>query len=163
MHLDKLVPTSKRGLWAAFFIFVALNAGFLIVMKSYGFSIIDEMWRPDQILSHIADMSPEQRRAHAWMTSTLDVAYPLTYAALFGGLTIKAFPHKAWLALPILICVLVDLVEGVSQVMLLNGHESWVGLKSVVTPVKLILFITGVVTAIAALWVLYKSRNLKPD
>lgn len=155
----RFLPTSKGGLWAAFFIFVILNAVFVAVMQIYRFTIIDEMWDPTMILAHVEAMSPRQRTAHAWLTGTADVAYPLTYAALFGGLALKAFPARRWLALPILLCVPADLVEGLSQVMILTGEEGWVAVKAVATPVKLLLFITGVVIGLAALLNLARARR----
>ena len=128
-------------------------------MRVYGFTIIDEMWRPSAILEHVASMTPLQRTAHAWLTGTVDVAYPITYAALFGGLANKAFPDKRWIALPILLCVPADLAEGLSQVMILTGHEGWVALKAVATPLKLLLFIAGVLIGLVALIRVWVQRT----
>ena len=108
------LPTTRRGLWAAFVVFAALSVVFAVVMRAYGFAIIDEMWQPADILAHVGAMSPAQRTAHAWLTATADVAYPFAYTAWLGGLAVAAFPDKRWLALPILLCVPVDLTEGLS-------------------------------------------------
>ena len=157
--MRRWLPTSKRGLWAAFFVFLALNVVFAVVMRVYGFAIIDEMWRPADILAHVDAMSAPQRRAHAWLTATVDVAYPLAYAALFGGLAVGAFPNRAWLALPIVLCVPFDLAEGLSQMMILGGHAEWVAVKAVATPIKLVLFVAGVLTGLAGLVALVRQRK----
>ena len=155
----RFLPTTRRGLWAAFFVFLALNLVFLAVMRIYGFTIIDEMWQPATILAHVEALSPEQRRAHAWLTGTADVAYPLAYAAWLGGLAVAAFPARRWLALPILLCVPADLIEGLSQMMILTGTPDWVSVKAVATPVKLVLFVTGCLIGLAAIVRLLMPRR----
>ena len=154
-----VLPTSKRGLWAAFFVFIILNLVFLGVMSAFDFTIVDEMWRPAAILAHVNALSPLQRSAHAWLTGTVDVLYPLAYAALFGGLALKAFPTRRWLALPIVLCVPADLAEGLAQVMILTGSEGWVALKATATPIKLLLFVAGVAVGLAALVRLLLQRK----
>jgi hypothetical protein len=155
----RYLPKTKGGLWVAFFIFVCLTAVFGLVMTIWEFQIIDEMWRADAIRAHVADMSQTQRHVHAVMTATLDVAYPLSYAAFFGGLTWAGFPNRAWLLLPIFLCVPVDLLEGLSQVMILIGHEDWIVVKVIATPVKLILFVSGVLIGLAGLVRVFMSSR----
>ena len=150
------LPTSKGGLWLAFFIFITLSTGFLLVMKVCDFMIIDEMYKSDDIIAHIQNMSAAQKSAHIWTTATLDVAYPFSYAALFGGLTVTAFPHQKWLALPILICVPFDLIEGVTQIALLNDQFDWVLIKQVVTPIKFILLILSAIIGLVSLASFYR-------
>ena len=48
-------------------------------MQVWGFLMIDEMFKADQIADHIAAMSAKQRQVHIWTTATLDVLYPLAY------------------------------------------------------------------------------------
>lgn len=128
-------------------------------MRIYEFKIIDEIWVSADILMHIDKLSADARTAHIWVTVTLDVLYPLSYAALFGGLARAGFPAKAWLAYPILICVPFDLLEGLSQVMLLEGHVKWIVLKSFVTPVKLTLFAVGVLIGLAGLIKMWRGKR----
>lgn len=119
-------------------------------MYVWGFIIIDELYDAQQITNHIADMSPHQRKIHLVMTATLDVIYPFTYASFFVGVTLKAFPGLWLLAAPSLLCVLFDLVEGYSQVMLLSGHDEYMATKTMTTPVKLFLFATSTMIAIGS-------------
>ena len=158
-----LLPGTTRGLWAAFGVFVGLNLVFLAVMQGYGFVIIDEMWQPATVAAHVEAMSDTQRRAHAWLTGTADVAYPFAYAALLGGLAVRAFPDHEWLAFPILLCVPVDLIEALSQVMILTGADMdpWLAVKSIATPIKLVLFVAGVLIGLAALFVLWRRRRAR--
>ena len=143
--------TSNRALWSSFALTLLMTALFGVVMAVWDFVIIDEMFRPDAIRAHVAEMSAEQRRVHAWMTGTLDVAYPFAYGAFLGGMVLRAFPAKRWLLLPILVCIPADLVEGLSQVMILTGHDGWVAVKAVATPVKLAAYITAIGIALAGL------------
>lgn len=136
-------------LWILFGLFVAETLCFGVIMRIWDFTIIDEMSNPEKISAHIAEMSEVQRLAHAWMTATLDVAYPLTYGPLFYGLTMKAF--RPVFAIPAIAVVPTDLTEGVVQVLALTGTDNVVWLKAYVTPLKLLLFVAAIVIALAAL------------
>lgn len=149
--------TSTRVLWVLFTLFVLETLAFGGVMAVWDFHIIDEMSDPTQIKAHIEAMSGMQCRVHAVMTGTLDVAYPLTYGALFAGLALKVF--RPIFAAPSLLVVPVDLTEGVVQIMALNGDMSGLWLKAYVTPLKLILFVSAIVIAIWALIKLWKQRG----
>ncbi|MEP6342880.1 MAG: hypothetical protein ABJ275_06145 [Maricaulaceae bacterium] len=139
-----------------FILFVLESLAFAVVMAVWDFQIIDEMSDPTLIKAHIEAMSEGQRAVHAVMTGTLDVAYPLTYGALFAGVALKVF--RPTFTVPSLLVVPVDLTEGVVQVMALNGDMSGLWLKSYVTPLKLILFVGAIVIAILALIKLWKAR-----
>ena len=144
-------PNSARGLWQYFILVVGLSLAFGLTMIIWDFVVIDELINAEAIREHVSDMSAEQRRAHIGATLTLDIIYPFVYAGLFAGLTLKAWPDWRYLAAPILLCIPVDLIEGMTQVMILNGHFDWIDLKTLVTPIKLVLFIAGSLVAIAAL------------
>ena len=136
--------------------FVAETIAFGVVMAVWDFTIIDEMYDPDKIRAHIAEMSEVQRQAHAWMTATLDVAYPLTYGALFVGMALRAF--KPVFALPALLVIPTDLTEGFVQVQAMLGNGSLIWLKAYVTPAKLILFTLAILIVLAALVVEVRAR-----
>lgn len=135
-------------------------------MVVWGFFIIDEMYTAPDILAHVSAMTPLQRHVHMWMTATLDALYPFTYGAFLIGMANKAFPAKAafWLSLPAVFCISVDLIEGYAQVMLLiGGHDEYVELKTVVTPLplKLILFCTSLVVSLVGASRLHFSHQRK--
>lgn len=143
-------PRSSRALWVFFALTLILTAAFIAAMSIWDFTVIDEMYHADQIQSHVELMSPLQRRVHIIVTATLDVLYPLIYGGLFAGLCLNAFPKYKWLAAPALICIPVDLLEGVSQIRILQGHMSWIDVKVIVTPIKLGLFFAALLLALLA-------------
>ena len=144
--------TKTKTLWTLFWLTIAMTIMFGVVMRIWGLGIIDEMFHGEEILAHIAAMSPTQRLVHAWMTATLDVAYPFAYGGLFIGIALKNFDKLGpWLALPSLAVIPVDLTEGFVQVLLLNGHDGVVWLKEIVTPLKLVLYISGLVISLVGL------------
>jgi hypothetical protein len=148
-----------RTIWSTFLATLVLTVTFGVVMHLWQFQIIDEMFVAEDISAHIAAMSLEQRSVHAWLTGTVDVAYPFAYAAFFIGVVIKSFDRKwMWLALPSILVVPADLVEGFAQVMLLNGHETFMPIKVIATPVKLALFLSGLAITISGLVMMLKNR-----
>ncbi len=152
--------TNKRTLWTLFVITLLLTVFFGVVMQIWDFMLIDEMFNADQINNHIISMTVAQKQAHIWTTATLDVLYPLAYGGLFAGIALKAFGKSGlWLALPSLLCIPVDLTEGYAQVMLLTGNAEFMSLKTITTPLKLALFITGLAIAIVGLIKLYKASK----
>lgn len=144
--------SKTRTLWVTFALTLGLTLAFGVVMKIWNFGIIDEMYHAEQIRAHIEAMSPKQRIVHAWMTGTLDVAYPFAYGALFIGVAVKVFGrYGLWLALPSIGVIPADLIEGFSQIMLLTGHENFMAVKLIATPIKLVLWLSGLFIAIAGL------------
>ena len=143
--------TQPRTLWILFVVFIAETLAFGVVMLTWDFEIIDEMSDPVRIQHHIEAMSATQRTVHAWMTATLDVAYPLTYGPLFIGVALRTLPRAA--ALPALAVIPLDLAEGAVQVLALTGTLEWLWLKAYLTPLKLILFGAAIVIALTALMV----------
>ena len=153
-----------KTLWITFCLTVALTAAFGLVMYFGQFGIIDEMYIAEDIRAHIDAMTPRQRMMHAWMTGTLDIAYPLAYGAFFMGMAMKYFERFGrWLALPSFLVIPADLIEGFAQIMLLTGHESFMGLKLIATPAKLTLFLLGLCITIFALFLagrrFYRERS----
>lgn len=143
--------TKTGTLWTTFVATLILTLLFGIVMRVWGFSIIDEMHDPQQVLAHIDAMTPVQRTVHAWMTGTLDVAYPLVYGAFFIGMALRFLGRFGlWLALPGIAVVPVDLTEGVIQILLLTGSDNVAWMKVYVTPLKLGLWFAALLIAMVA-------------
>ena len=153
--------TQNKTLWWLFTLTLVLTIAFGVVMQIWDFVLIDEMFNAEQISNHIDALSATQKQVHIWTTVTLDVVYPFAYAGLFAGLTLKAFGKTGtWLALPIILCVPVDLTEGFAQVMLLSDNARYMNLKTAMTPVKLGLFVFGLIVALVSLGKLYRARKL---
>jgi len=153
--------TKPLTLWILFALFILETIGFAAIMAVWDFELIDEISDPETVRHHIAEMTALQRTVHIWTTATLDVAYPLTYGPLFAGLALRAF--KPVFAIPAIAVILTDLAEGVVQVLALAGSSDLIWLKAYLTPLKLVLFLTGIVIALAALVVGYLNRRRAKD
>lgn len=150
--------TKTTTLRMTFLATILMTIGFGLVMHIWDFVIIDEMYVAETITEHLASMTPTQKVVHAWMTGTLDVAYPFAYGAFFIGMALRFYGSKGpYLALPSIAVIPVDLCEGMIQIMLLNGNESLLWLKEIVTPLKLGLFIIGLSIAIIGLLIAGKQ------
>ncbi len=137
-------------MWATLFVTVVLTVLFQVVASHWQLSLLDAISDPTEARQVLAGMSPEQKSIHAWITATLDVAYPLAYGALFIGAAYQFFPERAvWLARPTYVLVPIDLIEGVIQVVALIGAADWMDAKAIVTPIKTLLFLFGIVMTVA--------------
>ena len=143
--------TRTKFLWAAFVVSLIMLAAFGAVMRVWNFEMLDMMDTAKDVSAALDSMTLEQRRAHIIMTLSLDVAYPLTTAALLGGLVLKFFGRGSlWLALPALGFLAADLIEGVAQIMLLSGQTDFMDLKLIMTPLKMQLLTIAFIFALAA-------------
>lgn len=149
--------TKPLTLWILFTLFILQTASFGVIMAVWDFQVIDEISDPEKVRNHIAGMSALQKSAHAWTTATLDVAYPLTYGALFAGLAWRAL--KPLYASPAIAVIPTDLAEGFVQVMALTGNYDLIWLKAYLTPAKLVLFFAAIAIALAALCMGYWRRK----
>lgn len=151
--------SSTRALWVSFIATVLISIAFLVVMAHWNFLLIDELSNAEVIRTHIAALSDTQKQVHILATATLDVLYPFAYASLFIGLAIRFYPNWGMaLALRSVLVVPVDLSEGVVQVLLLGGHDNFVWLKTIFTPLKLVLFLSGLAIALSSLWLVTKRK-----
>ena len=125
-------------------------------------TFVDSISDPDEVRAAIAAFTSEQKVAHAWITATVDVLYPLVYGLLFAGVALRFFPAAGiWIALPGLLAIPVDLIEGVVQVLALLDVQDFVDAKAVLTPTKSFLFIAGFLISLAgwAKWLYLKVRG----
>lgn len=134
-----------------FFLNVALMVAFWMVMKIWDFTLIDEMFKPSEIRSHVEEMSTTQRKVHIWTTATLDVAFPFAYGGFFIGTGVR-FPGRSGplLIIPSVLCIAVDLIEGFVQVNILANDMTYLTAKEWVTPLKLILFVACLIITLFA-------------
>lgn len=149
--------TKPITLWILFGLFILQSIGFVAIMAIWDFSVIDEISDPALVRQYIAEMSALQRSVHVWTTATLDVVYPLTYGPLFAGIALRAF--KPVFAAPAIAVIPTDLAEGIVQVMALTGSSDLIWLKAYLTPMKLVLFLSAIAIALAALWVGFRKRK----
>ena len=139
----------RRALLVALLATLVLTALFPVIAAHFGLTLLDAVADPTEARALIEGLTSEQRQAHAWITGTLDVAYPLAYGALFLGATVRFFPRQGvLLAIPILIGVPADFLEGLVQILALTGQVDWLAAKAVLTPVKGGAFVYGAVMAL---------------
>ncbi|MEM1179540.1 MAG: hypothetical protein AAGM22_14425 [Acidobacteriota bacterium] len=154
--------TTNFALWLSLSAYLIMTLAFVVITRVWDFWLIDEMFSKAKILAHIDALSAEQRRVHAITTATLDVAYPLAYGTFQAGMAYRFLGRWGRRVAPLsLICMPVDLIEGFAQVRLLTGSTHYIGLKVVATPIKLALFVPGLVFALVACWIACR-RALRP-
>jgi hypothetical protein len=167
MDIQKTVSTTltkTNTLWVLFVTTLLLFFTFRIVASYWGFSFIDSISSPEELRNLIAGMSAEQKISHAWATSTLDVAFPISAGLLFAGVALCFFPkYGIYLALPGFLAIPTDLFEGVIQILALTDTADLLGLKAVVTPLKACFLLSGLAIAIIAWlsWLYSKLRSQK--
>ena len=152
----------RRVLLVALVATLVLTALFPVVAGHFGLTLLDAVADPTEARALIEGLNSEQRQAHAWITGTLDVAYPLAYGALFLGATLRFFPRKgALLAIPILIGVPADFLEGLVQLLALTGQVDWLAAKAVLTPVKGGAFVYGAVMALLGVALSFREQGVR--
>ena len=152
----------RRALLVALLATLVLTALFPVIAGHFGLTLLDAVADPTEARALIEGLTSEQRQAHAWITGTLDVAYPLAYGALFFGATLRFFPRKgALLAIPILIGVPADFLEGLVQILALTGQVDWLAAKAVLTPVKGGAFVYGAVMALLGVALSFREQGVQ--
>ena len=154
--------TKTRVLWFSFVGTLVCMVAFQVIVGQYGLILLDRISDPEQSRAAIASMSESQRSLHAWVTGTLDVAYPAVYGTLFIGSAFTFFPKIGkFLAAPTLLLVPIDLIEGVVQILGLTGAADWLGAKAILTPTKLLLAYFGILMTVSG-WIAWTIGRLKP-
>lgn len=157
--MRKLAET--RSLWIAFVSTILLTIAFPLAASVWGITFIDAISDPAEVRQAISAMSAGQRVVHAWITATLDVAYPLAYGSLFAGSAVAFYGRFGrFIAAPLLVVVPVDLLEGVVQVLALTDVADLIDAKAVLTPLKTVLFLLGFATTVIG-WVIWLARRIQ--
>jgi len=148
-----------QNLWALFVSFILITAAFPVSSSVWDINFIDPISSPELVREAIASMSSSQRHIHAWLTATLDVAYPLVYGALFFGSAYAFFPkYGRYLAIPACLVIPIDLLEGVVQVLALTEVKDALDFKALLTPAKSVLFLLGLAITFSGYLVWLYSR-----
>ncbi|HIE86273.1 MAG: hypothetical protein ABGY43_19130 [bacterium] len=153
--------SEPKMLWSSFAVTLLLTIAFQVIVRQLDLVLLDAIANPNEVRSAIAGMSEYHRSFHAWMTVTLDVAYPLAYGSLFVGSAYRFFP--SWgrlLSVPAIACVGIDLIEGIVQVLALVGNVDLIDLKAILTPLKLTLFGSGFLITITG-WTRWSIRRVR--
>lgn len=157
--LEKIAE--PKILWLSFAVTVLLTISFQIIVRQFDLILLDTISDPVLVNAAISGMSESQRYFHAWLTVTLDVAYPIAYGAFFAGSAYLFFPSRGLLlAIPAMLCVPVDLIEGVVQVLALTGDIDWTASKSILTPLKEFLFVAALLITMAG-WLRWFQTRIR--
>lgn len=155
------ILAQTRSLWIAFVSTILITIAFPLAASIWGITFIDAISDPAEVRQAISDMTTDQRFVHAWITATLDVAYPLAYGALFAGSAYAFYDRFGrYMAVPLLVVVPVDLLEGVVQVLALTDSADLIDAKAVLTPLKTALFLVGLLTTVVG-WVIWAVRRTR--
>ena len=150
--LGKSWITNDVTLWGALILTVSLFGTIQLAARRLGLTLLDGIASPSRAREILDQMSQNHKKAHVWITGTLDVAFPLSYGGLFAGSTLRFFPeYGIYLALPALLAIIADLTEGVIQILALTDTADFLDLKKYVTPFKFGMGIIGLVIAFAGL------------
>ena len=144
LKFNSAALTKTSTLWALFTATILITLSFPLVSRLWDLTLIDAISSPNLVREVMAGMTVGQKVAHAWVTATLDVAYPIVYGGLFAGVALRFFPvNGRYLSIPALLVIPVDLAEGIVQVLALTETIDWLMLKAFLTPLKMILFLTA--------------------
>ncbi len=149
LNAQPALLTKPVTLWILFALTLIIAASFVVVSRIWDLTLIDAISSPDEVRAVLSGMTAEQKTAHAWTTATLDVAFPLVYGGLFAGTAFRFFPRFGrYLAVPAILVIPVDLIEGVVQVLALTETTDWIALKAYITPLKMYLFYAAVIVTL---------------
>ena len=154
--------SNTRTLWLSFGVTIALLIAIRVAAQIWNLTLLDEICDPSKARIAISSMSPDQNITHAWITATLDVAFPIAYGALFIGSGFKFYGKWGWLvALPVFVLVPTDLIEGVVQVLALTNVADWLEAKAFLTPLKFALSLLGALTTVVGwiIWLIVRIRR----
>lgn len=141
MNLQRRTLPSFRLIWHLFF------ATVLMALLAKAFTYYHELALLDVIADAtvardlLANMTQAQKHAHLLFTASIDVIYPLVASAYFIAVLMRAFVrYWPYLILPVLVALLLDLAEGVIQVLVLSGTADYLAFKAWTTPIKALCY-----------------------
>jgi len=116
-----------------------------------GGALLDMKLTVPDTAARLAEMTGAQRRAHLWVTLSLDTIYLLAYGGFLAGFAAHfAGRHAATIALPGLLLMLADLSENMLIVACLTGHEALIPAKVAATQIKWFLFLLALALALGS-------------
>lgn len=155
--LEKLA--TKQGLMLSASATVVLTIIIQVVAYNYQVPLLDMLVERQDVITSLNGMTNSQKAIHIGITTSLDVVYPLAFTAFFIGSVKYCVPlqYKRF-ALPLLLIVPIDWIEGIVQVMLLTSNMDVIAIKTLLTPVKFLLIIFGAMFSVYA-WLRWFYRG----
>ena len=146
-----------------FILMLAVVAGFVQAQGLLNSTLLDMDMSGPVAQQHLSELSADQRNIHFWTTLILDTLYPIAYGGFFGGLAVRFGGKRATLAaLPMMLGVLCDFIENVTQMLALKGFDGLLVAKTVLTPLKFGLVYLGILIALALVLAALVRRLFRP-
>lgn len=149
-------------LWACFVVMLISYAAIAACMLYWEMELLDGKILPDDTFYTVSCYTIGKKEVHIWITSVLDVIFPVSANALFAGLIWKGFSARfQWLLLLPLIALGSDMVEGMVQLIMLQrsfivmpeGQQSLLLMaKAVLTSIKFATYLAAIALAVSALF-----------
>ena len=148
MNIYRIVAM-PLSLWLCLLLIVLGVMMFQWLPDRFELILLDSLWQPERVRAAIADMDATQRAAHIWLTSTVDVVFPIAFGlfVLGSGLRLQPAWRKPITAL-VMLLIGFDLLEGTVQILALTSQVDWLAAKQILTPVKLGCYLVGLVLVV---------------
>ena len=148
MDIYRIVATPLFP-WFYLLLFVLGVMMFQWLPDRFELVLLDNLWQPERVRAAIADMDATQRAAHIWLTSSVDVVFPIAFGlfVLGSGLRLQPARRKPITAL-VMLLIGFDLLEGTVQILALTSQVDWLAAKQILTPVKLGWYLVGLVLVV---------------
>lgn len=142
--------SQTQTLLIAFLVCIAILPGFSRLKAKVGDGpLLDVLLTGAKARKRLADMTPEQKKAHLIGSATLDMIFPFAYGILFAGLIYRfGGADGALLALLPLACIVFDLAENLVHISALADRRDLLGLKVMLTGPKIILLLVSIGTSV---------------
>ena len=149
----------------SFLAMIIIGASFGYFQRFVGGDLLDLISSGQDALTRLSEMSLSQKQAHTWITLIPDSLYPIAYGSFFAGGTLKlAGGLKRWVVLPAMVTIIADFCENIVQILSLNGFESLIVAKSILTPLKFsAVAMTVIFFLVFCLVALYRKMKPKTD
>ena len=148
MDIYRIVAT-PLFLWFCLLLFVLGVMMLQWLPDRFELVLLDNLGQPERVRAAIADMDATQRAAHIWLTSSVDVVFPIAFGlfVLGSGLRLQPARRKPITAL-VMLLIGFDLLEGTVQILALTSQVDWLASKQIITPVKLGCYLAGLVLVV---------------
>lgn len=157
-------------LWTCFVVMLVSYAAIAGAMFYWEMELLDGKILPDDTFYTVSCYTIGKKEVHIWITSVLDVIFPVSANALFAGLICRGFSARLhWLVLVPVIALGSDMAEGVVQLIILQrgfivmpeGQQSFLLIgKAVLTSIKFVTYLAAISLAVSALFRL--TRRSEP-
>jgi hypothetical protein len=158
LKIDQFLVKKSTLLWLLI-ISIILAIIIYAIAQIWRISLLDCAITSSQVQAVINDLNDQQIIIHAWVSSTLDIIFPIVYGLFFIGCSLKAFPGRRYLIMPGILASSADIFEGIVQSLFLFDVINLLVLKVILTPIKFTFFLTGASISLLGCIILRKTKK----